>query len=937
MQPRVTAILVVRNGEPWLDRTLAAVHGQTRRPDDLIVVDAGSGVDIAAQVAATAVPTRFVAAPATTFAAGIDHGVRAAGATQGPNEWLWLLTADTAPDPSALQRLLAALELAPSVAIAGPKLVDVDDPAILVSYGESISMFGTTVPLVDGELDQAQYDTVGDVLGVSQSAMLVRRTTWEELGGFDPGLPTADAGLDLSIRARLSGARVVRVPDARVARGARVEDFGRRKPLSERGLAGVRRQAQLHRRLVYAPASALVFLWLSLVPIAFLRSIGHLLGKRPGLIGGELASGFAAAFDGSVPAARRRLASVRKVGWQALASLRIPSDEQRERRAAARERRPDRLNEQELVRASFLSGGGAWVVMAAAVAGLILSWRYLGENIIVGGALLPLNGDVATLWSQLLAGPREGAVDLTGPADPFVGVLATLGSLTFWNPSFSMVLLWIIALPLAALGAWWCATRLSERRWPPIVAALLWMLAPPLLIALGEGRPTGVLAHLLLPWLLLAGIESAKSWAAAATASLLFAATVASAPSLTPVLVVLVVVWAATHPRGIPRIVGIVIPAAALFAPLVIAQTMRGTPLALFADPGLAVPSGAVSGWQLLLGQPATGSSTWLGFATAAGLPSELGILAPAALLAPLALVGLLSLFLPGARRSVPALVVALLGLLTAVAASHFTVAAAGVDGVTPWPGAGLSLYWLGLVGAVVVGLEALRRAAVLTGMAVVLTAAAAVAPFAAASAVGGSPVVVSNGRLLPALVGAQADSDPDLGTLVLTAQPDGSLRATLMRGAGTTLDETSSLVSTRVDIREEDAPLTELVANLASLSGYDPGPELQKLQVAFIVVPAASGPAAAVRQRTAEALDASANLAPVGDTALWRFPALTEAPLPATAVGPIGTVAPWVQLAIVAIALLLAIPTRRRRRSVRTTGPLDEDPADTFDEDDNA
>ena len=42
MQPRVTAILVVRNGESWLDRTLRGLESQTRRPDARVFVDCSS-------------------------------------------------------------------------------------------------------------------------------------------------------------------------------------------------------------------------------------------------------------------------------------------------------------------------------------------------------------------------------------------------------------------------------------------------------------------------------------------------------------------------------------------------------------------------------------------------------------------------------------------------------------------------------------------------------------------------------------------------------------------------------------------------------------------------------------------------------------------------------------------------------------------------------
>ncbi len=936
MQPRVTAILVVRNGEEWLDRTLPALAAQTRRPDDFVLVDAASSDGSAARLAAAS-PTRFVTAPALSFGAAVNHGLRSLAPVESPDEWLWLLTADTAPEPRALERLLAAVEVAPSVAIAGPKLVDPDDRMTLVSYGESVSRLGETVHLVDGELDQAQYDADGDVLAVTSSAMLVRRSAWSDLGGFDPGLPTTDAGLDFSIRTRLAGARVVRVANARVARGTRPEDYGRRKPASHRVRFRLARAAQLHRRMVYAPGGALVILWLTLVPLAILRSIGHLLGKRPTLIGGELASGFAAAFDGSVAAARRRLARTRRIPWSAIAPLRVAPDELRERRAAQRERASGADNEPELVRASFFAGGGAWIVLAAALTGLGVFWRLLQTELIRGGALLPIGGDVGALWTNLAIGPREGAVDLIGPADPFSAVLAALGSLTAWNPSFSLVLLWLTALPMAALGAWWCATRLSERRWPPIIAALLWTLAPPLLAALSDGRPTGVLVHLVLPFLVLAGIEGRRSWSAAATGSILFAVAVAASPVLAPALVVLVVAWAAVNPRAIVRVLGILAPAAALFAPLVVWQLSRGTPFGLLADPGPAVAAETPSGWLLLLGLPAAADDRWAAIGTALGLP--IATLAPALLLAPLAVVALLAVFLPGARRAIPALAVSLTGLITAVFAAHVAVASAGAEPVTPWVGGALSLYWLGLVGAAVVGLEAVGRASVLIGLALVLTAGAAIGPLLVAPALGTAAVDAGTARQLPALVEARAAADPGIGTLVLTAQRDGSVAATIARDTGTTLDETSTLVTTRPELRTEDATLAELAGNLASRSGFDPEPALQELRIAFVVVPevgdSATGPQSAVRQRITEALDAAAVLTPTGNTPLWEYRALDEGGTTFTPTV-IGRAVPIAQGVVFAIALLLAIPTSRRRRTVRELGPLESDPAGTFDEDDD-
>jgi len=935
MQPRVTAIVVVRNGARWLDRTVAAIAAQTRPVDAVVWLDAGSTDE-----GRDRMPEGTVRAPAQSFGPSVATAQRHVTGPGGrPDEWLWLLQADTAPEPDALERLLAAVEVAPSVAIAGPKLVDVDDRGVIRSFGESLTPLGATVRLVEGDLDQAQHDGDADVLGVTAAGMLVRRAVLHELDGFDPGLPTADAGLDLSVRARLAGHRVVRIADARVTNAVAPEDLGRRRPRSRTAKRRIARTAQLHRRLVYAPGAALPIHWLSLVPLAILRSIGQLLAKRPGAVGGEIAAAFAAAFGGNVPAARRRLRRARTIGWAALAPLRVPRDELRERRATVREREAEAAGP-ELVRASFLSGGLAITVIAAAV-GAALNWKLFSATALGGGAFRPL-ADLGTMWSSLGWGPRPVGIGLTGPSDPFSAVLAVLGSLTPWNPSFALVLLWITALPLGALGAWWAATRLSSRAWPPVVAAALWALAPPLLVGLEAGRPGAVIAHLLLPWLALAVLEGSRSWSAAATGSLLFAAVVAAAPILAPALVLAIVAWAVARPRGVVRVLGTVIPAAALFAPLVIAQVRRGHPAALFADPGVALPSTAPTGWQLLLGHPAAGTG-WEPIATGLGLPAALGLLVPAVLLAPLAALALLALFLPGSRRAIPALVLALAGLVTAVLATHLGIASAAGQTVAPWAGSALSLYWLGLVGAAVVGLDALGRASVGVGIAGLLAAAIAVAPVAALPAIGSGAVQAGDGRLLPALVAAATAPHPQLGTLVLTPRPDGSLAAEVERGAGTTLDAESTLWSTR---REPDAAaraVATLAGNLASQSGADVAGELQKQQLEFVVVPPSSpadpAPQQALAQRAAEALDGNPALEAVGTTALgslWRFTDLKIETPAATGRTPLGAGVLVAQGVIVLLALLLAIPTGRRRRVVQEATSPGDDPADTFDEDEH-
>jgi hypothetical protein len=920
MQPRVTAVLVARNGADYLPRTVAALAAQFRRPDGLILVDSSSSDSSGSLLADTG--GAVVTTPGRrSFGDAIAHALQVSAPQASDNEWLWLLGHDNAPEPGALAALLGAVEVAPSVAIAGPKLMRWDSGDTIASFGETLTTFGRSLPLVTDELDQAQYDVQSDFLGVAAGGMLVRRSVWTALGGFDSALPSVDAALDFSVRARLAGHRVVGVPSARVASAGPPELFGRRS-LSAGAQNRIRRSAQLHRRMTWAPGIALPLHWLTLVPLAILRSLVHLVAKRPGSVGGELAAGIGAAFDGSVPAARRRIRQNRVLGWASIGALRMPQGQVRELRA--QERAAAAIAASGVREGpGFFGGGGAWVVLVAAVIGLLAFGRFIDAPAIAGGGLIPLSTAVGDLWANLGLGWRDVGSGFFGAADPFAYVLALLGSLTFWAPSFSIVLLYLAALPLAALAAWWCAAAFSRRAWAPAVAAIAWAIAPPFLASLGDGHLGAVIAHILLPTLVLALVRAARSWAMAAVAALLFAAVAASAPVLVPALLVILVAWMLARPRGIPRLIGIPLPAAALFAPLVVQQFDRGNWLALAAEPGLPVLRLAPSGWQLALGAPAGQLHGWETLLASFGVPAAVGPIVIVVLLAPLAALALLSLFLPGTIRSIPVMVIALLGFVTAVAGAHIEVTLIGSEATPIWPGAALSLYWLGLVGGAVVALEALGTRAALPAWIAGIALMAVSLPLMVSAASGAIAVTESTGRLLPAFVTAEATTRPELGTLELRAQPDGGLSVTVHRGEGTTLDEQSTLAATETDLTEADARLATLAGNLASRSGFDIAAELDELQLAFVLLPATATTeeGLATQQRAAESLDGNRLLTPIGNTAagyLWAYEGLGEGEAPS---GPgatdtsLGLGILIGQGVIVGLTVLLAIPTTRRRR----------------------
>ena len=455
--------------------------------------------------------------------------------------WFWLLHDDSAPAEDCLERLLTAATNARSVGVVGPKQVGWDNPELLLEVGlRATASARRANDIVPGEVDQGQHDDRSDVLAVGTAGALIDRAVWEEVGGIAPWLGPFGDGLELSRAARLAGYRVIVEPTA-VIRHRRASYQGLRRPASvshssdaqprtdaeaievtlpepdpERSFRA-RRSAQLTNWAAFSTRPiGLLLTWF--VILGLMRSVWRLASKAPALAGDEIGAALAVAGRSRrVRAARRRLAQHTKAPASALGRLYVTAAEirgvRRDRTRQERERRaraaaPSELELRELaaLARSRRRTLGVVMVLVLALSTYGLS-RLLLTRSITGGALPLFSGGWRQMWDSAWSTWIATADGYPGGVTPLLAILtlpAALGRLVGLETSALISALVLLAVPLAALGAWFAAGTMTRKVVLRAWAALVWALSPSLLLALGHGRLGALLVHLVLPWALLA-------------------------------------------------------------------------------------------------------------------------------------------------------------------------------------------------------------------------------------------------------------------------------------------------------------------------------------------------------------------------------------------------------------------------------------------------
>jgi GT2 family glycosyltransferase len=199
--------------ERCLESLRAAIGDRLGRDWELVLVDNDSPDDTAALLQDwSEVATVRLLGENRNFSGGCNAGAEVAG-----GEVLVFLNNDTEVLPGALETLVAqALE--PGVAMAGARLLYPDGTvqhAGLVFLNDQ--QHGAPVPhhlflRHDGELPAARASYELD--GVTAACMAVRASSFHAVGGFDTGFRNGLEGVDLCLRIRASGGRIVYRGDA---------------------------------------------------------------------------------------------------------------------------------------------------------------------------------------------------------------------------------------------------------------------------------------------------------------------------------------------------------------------------------------------------------------------------------------------------------------------------------------------------------------------------------------------------------------------------------------------------------------------------------------------------------------------------------------------------------------------------------------------------
>jgi GT2 family glycosyltransferase len=509
--PPVVAVLVTRNPGEWFEDTLLSLGAQDYPDLTVLVVDCSSDDDPTERVAAV-LPRAFVRR--------VDTGK--GGFATAANESLSLVEGapfllfchDDVHLDDTVVRIMVEEAYRSNAAVLGPKLVSAENPEVLLEVGRAIDRFGAPYTGIEpGELDQEQHDGVRDVFYVPTATMLVRTDLFTALDGFDPGAFPGAEDLDLCWRARLVGARVLVVPDARVAH----------HEAADARLHGDRpnESAIVHTRVrtVLTSYSVRKLLWL--VPVGVVASLfealGNLLAGHPRRARAAIVGWWSNLLHlRSLRTARSHAQRLRTVHDSDLRELQIGTTTRVNAWFAHHlhtEGRLRVLGDSTRSMADTVSDG---VRAPATIAFLVfLGLVFLGSRDLFSHGVPAIGTfgswpSVGSLFDAFGSAWRYTGLGSQSAQPPALLAIGGLGTVFLGAIGLARTLFVVLAVPLGAVGMYRLSRRLITLQGPAFAAAIAYGVNPVARNSIAQGRLGPLVLFALLPFLLVRLVHLAQ-------------------------------------------------------------------------------------------------------------------------------------------------------------------------------------------------------------------------------------------------------------------------------------------------------------------------------------------------------------------------------------------------------------------------------------------
>jgi GT2 family glycosyltransferase len=216
LTPGCAVIVLNYNGEDLLPRCLDSLAPQRSESVEVVVVDNAS-IDGSAALVAQKYPwVRFLALD-KNYGFSVANNIALRETLSAGSEFALLLNNDTFVAPDFIAQLLAAMSTDSRIGAVCPKIYFADNPKVLWYAGADFNSWtGRVVTHGWKQEDHGMFDTEGEITQATGCAMLLRCSALREVGLFDEQFWAYVEDLDLSVRLRRGGYKLLYASRAHV-------------------------------------------------------------------------------------------------------------------------------------------------------------------------------------------------------------------------------------------------------------------------------------------------------------------------------------------------------------------------------------------------------------------------------------------------------------------------------------------------------------------------------------------------------------------------------------------------------------------------------------------------------------------------------------------------------------------------------------------------